>query len=242
METYWLEQTEADLPAHDDWLSSDEAVQLSRVRFAKRRADWKLGRWTAKRAAAAYLNLPGDPHALREIEIRPAPSGAPELFLATRPAPVSISISHRSGIAVCAIAMRGAQLGCDLELIEPRDASFVADYFTSEEEELISCSPAGDQPRLVTLLWSAKESTLKALHEGLRLDTRCVAVTFNTSHDPSRAVSRWQPLQVRNAGGKTFHGWWQHTHQLVRTLVGAPAPAPPLPLDRDFGNDRRPHA
>ena len=107
METHWLEQTEADLPAHDDWLSSDEAVLLSRMRFAKRRTDWRLGRWTAKRAAAAYLNLAGDPRALREIEVRPAPSGAPELFYAGDQAPVSISISHRAGVAVCAIAPSG---------------------------------------------------------------------------------------------------------------------------------------
>ena len=44
----WLEQSEADLPPHDDWLSVDEALQLDRLRFAKRRADWRLGRWTAK--------------------------------------------------------------------------------------------------------------------------------------------------------------------------------------------------
>jgi 4'-phosphopantetheinyl transferase len=242
MKTYWLEQTEADLPAHDGWLSSDEAVLLNGMKFAKRRADWRLGRWTAKRAAAAYLNLPGDPQALREIEVRPAPSGEPQLFRADGPAAVTISISHCAGIAVCAIAISGAQLGCDLEVIEPRGGSFVADYFTGEEQELISREPEERRPRLVTLLWSAKESALKALHEGLRLDTRCVAVTLNTGDDPSPGMSRWQPLQVCNAGGEIFHGWWHRTHQLVRTLVGAPAPAPPLFLDREFGNDRRPHA
>jgi 4'-phosphopantetheinyl transferase len=226
METYWLEQTEADLSAHDDWLSPSEAVLLSQMRFAKRRGDWRLGRWTAKRAAAAYLNLPGDPHALREIEVRPAPSGAPELFLANRPAPVSISISHRAGIAVCAIAMRGVQLGCDLELIEPREASFVADYFTSQEEELISCSPAADQPRLVTLLWSAKESALKALRQGLRLDTRCVVVTFDAGE--AAYLPRWHPLLVRYAEGEVLHGWWQSAGCLVRTLVALPAPLAPL--------------
>jgi phosphopantetheinyl transferase len=246
METYWLEQTEADLPAHDDWLSADEAVALSRMRFAKRRGDWRLGRWTAKRAAAAYLDLNGDPHALREIEVRPAPSGAPELFLANRPAAVTISISHCAGIAVCAIARSGAQLGCDLEVIEPRGSNFIADYFTSEEQELIAREPEQDWPWLVTLLWSAKESTLKALHEGLRLDTRSVAVTFHTrtGHEPFLELNRWQPLQVCNAGGGIFHGWWQSTHQIVRTLVGAPAPAPPVFLDRCgcFRNARRPHA
>jgi len=239
METHWLEQTEADLPLHDDWLSADEAVLLSRMRFAKRRADWRLGRWTAKRAAAAYLNLPSDPHALREIEVRPAPSGAPELFLANSPAPVAISISHRDGIAVCAIAMGGAALGCDLELIEPRSDSFVADYFTSEEQELLSREPEEDRPRLVTLLWSAKESALKALRQGLRVDTRCVAAMFGTrtDHEPgadgfgqATELLRWHPLQVRYADGETLHGWWQSAGHLVRTLVALPAPIAPIPL------------
>jgi phosphopantetheinyl transferase len=241
METYWLEQTQADLPAQDEWLSADEAVTVSRIRFAKRRGDWRLGRWTAKRAVAAYLDLTGDPHALREIEVRPAPSGAPELFLASGPAAVTISISHCAGIAVCAVAMSGAQLGCDLETIEPRGSIFVADYFTSEEQELIAGAPEQDRPWLATLLWSAKESTLKALHEGLRLDTRSVAVTIpnRTGHEPSLGLNRWQPLQVRTAGGEIFHGWWQRGQQLVRTLVGNPAPAPPLLLD---GNYPRPHA
>ena len=240
METYWLEQTEADLPAHDDWLSSDEAILLSRLRFAKRRADWRLGRWTAKCAGAAYLNLPDDPHLLREIEVRAAPSGAPELFLADGPAAATISISHRAGIAVCAIGMGDAALGCDLELIEPRDCSFVADYFTSDEQASIARAPKEVRPRLVTLLWSAKESTLKALREGLRLDTRCVAVMFGaqTDHQPPAGalrqypgLDRWRPLQVCSARGEIFHGWWQSTGQLVRTLVSAPSPLRPLFLD-----------
>ena len=239
METHWLEQTAADLPSHDDWLSSGEAVLLSRMRVPKRRADWRLGRWTAKRAAAAYLNLPSAPHGLREIEVRPATSGAPELFLANSPAAVSISISHRAGIAACAVAQRGAQLGCDLELIEPRDDTFVADYFTREEQELISRVPEEDRPRLVTLLWSAKESTLKALREGLRLDTRCLAVTFDAQTDQKYAagtlrqysgVNSWHPLLVRFGEGEILHGWWQSAERLVRTLVALPAPIAPLSL------------
>jgi len=227
METYWLEQTETDLPPHDDWLSSGEAALLSRMRFAKRRADWRLGRWTAKCAAAVYLALPRDPRSLREIVVRPAPSGAPELFVVNRPAAVTISISHRVGIAVCAIAMCGVALGCDLELIETRSGSFVADYFTSKEQELILREPEEDRPRLAAVLWSAKESTLKALREGLRLDTRCVAVTFDTQTNHEHAAG-WQPLQVCCARGEILQGWWQSTGQLVRTLVSAPAPLPPL--------------
>jgi 4'-phosphopantetheinyl transferase len=67
MDIYWLEQTEADLPAENQWLSAREMLRLARMRFAKRRTDWRLGRWTAKRALAASLNLPTDLLALANM-------------------------------------------------------------------------------------------------------------------------------------------------------------------------------
>lgn len=228
METRWLEQSEADLPANGEWLSPEEAAVLGRMRIEKRRADWKLGRWTAKRAAAACLNLPGDLHTLCGIEVRPAPSGVPELFLANRPAGFTISISHRAGIAACAIATGDVALGCDLELIEPRDASFVADYFTEAEQALVAHRPQQERPALVTLIWSAKESALKALREGLRIDTRSLAVTLPNHEDATGTPPPWQSLQVAYSGGGVLQGWWQQANQMVRTLVGAPAPLPPL--------------
>ena len=102
-QVYWLEQTEADVPAENDWLSARESVRLSGLRFAKRRADWRLGRWTAKCAVASFLNLSTDAQGLAQIEIRPASSGAPEVFVANEPAAVAISISHSSGAAACAV-------------------------------------------------------------------------------------------------------------------------------------------
>ena len=237
-DVYWLEQTEGDLPHEDDWLSTTEALQQSGLRFAKRRADWRLGRWTAKCAVAAYLNLPGDGPALADIEIRPAPSGAPEVFLANRPAAVTISLSHRAGTAICAVAPSGVELGCDLEMIEPRSDAFVADYFTSEEQALVEQASDSDRSRLVTLLWSGKESALKALRAGLRLDTRCVTVcpTVPGSHQ----LSSWHPLEVHLTSGQGFHGWWQCTGDLVRTLVSVPSTAPPILLqlsaDREICN------
>jgi len=175
MDVYWLEQGEADVARNDDWFSAGEKACLDAKRFPKRRADWRLGRWTAKRALAVYLDRPGDLPSLAHIEICPAPTGAPE---ADQPAGVTISLSHREGTALCAIAAPDAQLGCDLERVEPRSEAFVADYFTDEEQALIAGLPATDRPQLLALLWSAKESVLKALHEGLRRDTRSVTVSL----------------------------------------------------------------
>src|ERR1039457_4224710 len=242
MDVHWLEQTEADLPPENTWLSASEAGRLDGMRFPKRHADWRLGRWTAKRALAAYLNLPSHPPDFADIEIRSAPSGAPEVFIANQPAEVAISLSHRAGVAACAVTLSGAELGCDLEIVEPRSDAFIADYFAAEEQELIERTSAADRFRLLAMLWSGKESALKALRTGLRLDTRSVTVSpvlplqheDESAKDPARIFQSscgpngWHPLHVVYEGGQIFHGWWQSTGDLLRTMVASPPPAPPL--------------
>lgn len=237
MDAYWLEQTEGDVPAENQWLSPRERVRLAELCFAKRRTDWRLGRWTAKRALSSYLNLPDDPRCLEEIEILAAPSGNPEVFLFNQKAAVSISLSHRAGIALCLVGSESS-IGCDLEMVERRGDAFVGDFFTANEQTLIGRTPAEDRPLLVTLLWSAKESTLKALHVGLRLDTTCLDVS--PIHADSRqhgedlrqnagvafrsatAPAGWSPLDVRHDGGHVFSGWWRHADHMVRTVIFDP--------------------
>ena len=226
MKLYWLEQKEADVSTEDNWLSRWEIARLDSFRFPKRRADWRLGRWTAKQALAAALNLECNHPALTNIEIRPASSGEPEVFLNNARAPVSISISHREGRAMCAIARSDVRVGCDLEAIEFRGEAFVADYFTLEEQQAIAAASGHDRERIVSLLWSAKESALKALHEGLRLDTRTVIACFDYE---SLNTDGWGSLQVRY-DCETFMGWWQKTDRLVRTVVADVASDTPICL------------
>ena len=232
MNVHWLEQIEADVPAENDWLSANEVVCLNSMRFAKRRNDWRLGRWTAKCALSLTLDVPAHLQALKKIEIRPAPSGAPEVFFGNQPAAVTISISHRSGIAACAVAMSGVEIGCDLEIVEPHSDAFVADYFTIEEQALVARASAADRDWILALLWSGKESALKALRAGLRLDTRSVIVIPCAA---SFDLNGWNQLRVRYTGGRctgqqVFHGFWQQADNIVRTVVAAPPPDPPVPL------------
>jgi 4'-phosphopantetheinyl transferase len=228
MNVYCLEQAETDVTSDRVWLSDREAFCLNGFRFPKRRADWRLGRWTAKLAVASYLNLPSHPQVLASIEIRPGPSGAPEVFFKNQPARVTLSLSHSSGRALAAVAQSGAKLGCDLEVIEDRSNAFITDYFTAEEQWLIARTSAGEKAWLTTLLWSGKESALKALHQGLRLDTRTVMVRLETS---SPDLGSWSPLSVRYVGGQVFRGWWQRGGSVLRTLVADPVPALPSWLE-----------
>ncbi len=236
MDLYWLEQTEVDVPTEDQWLSAREMIPLRSMGFPKRRADWRLGRWTAKRALAACLDLPADLPELAHSEILAAPSGAPHVFLFGQLSSASISISHRAGTALCAVALAQDSIGCDLEMIEPRDDAFISDYFTPNERALVERTRPEDRPLRVTLLWSAKESALKALHVGLRFDTNCIDVSFADAlpahtdqcrqepHPlPLLAADpyKWHSVHVRYSGAEVFRGWWRHADNMVRTIVSA---------------------
>lgn len=235
MDAYWLEQTVYDVPPENQWLCPRERMRLAELRFSKRQTDWRLGRWTAKRALSFYLNFPDDPRCLEDIEIQAAPSGAPEVFLFNQKASVSISLSHRAGSAFCVVGLSISGIGCDLEIVEPRDDAFVGDFFTANERTLVERTPAEERPLLVTLLWSAKESALKALHAGLRLDTTSMDVRPTDAASRQRgedfgqnpkvffrlstAPGDWSPLDVRHDGSHIFSGWWRHADHMVRTVI-----------------------
>jgi 4'-phosphopantetheinyl transferase len=231
MQVFWLEQNVAEVRADDDWFSEAELAHFGSMRIPKRRKDWRLGRWTAKHAVAAYLGLPADTSALAAIEIRATPSGAPEAFLDGSAAPVSISLSHREGRAVCAVGPAETVLGCDLEVVEPRPGAFVSDYFTHREQQLVTQAPPGEPLFIVALLWSAKESMLKALHEGLRIDTRQVEITLCGASGAADKLSQdtWHQFRAQFEE-EVFHGWWRGDGQFVLTFVSQPASEPPVRL------------
>lgn len=245
MNVFWLQQAEHDVPAEDQWLTPNELHRLRGMRFPQRRRDWRLGRWTAKCAVASYLEWPSRHDVLTDIEVRTAPCGAPEVLIQGRLRPVVISLSHRAGVAICAVAPTGVVLGCDLEKVEPRSEAFISDYFTAEEQSLLGTNPATDQHLLVALLWSAKESALKALRVGLRASTHSAVVIPDDlwpkknaleclKHSSSdRCVDEdppWQSLCVRCVEGGIFQGWWKHTGELLQTIVSSPPSQQPLSL------------
>jgi 4'-phosphopantetheinyl transferase len=230
----WLLEIAADVPPEDTWLVERERVVLSGLRVVKRRDDWRLGRWTAKRAVARAVGLRAAMISRHEVsfdpgrlEIRAASGGAPEALLDGRPAPVAISISHAAGRGLCVVAPADVVVGCDVERIEPRSAAFVADYFDSRERALVEDAPAADRARLATLLWSAKESALKALGEGLRFDTRSVAVRAEVDpHGPA-----WRALAAHHHdSGRGFAGWWREVDGLILTLLAWPRIDEPVEL------------
>jgi 4'-phosphopantetheinyl transferase len=226
-EVFWLEQRETDVPEDDLWLGERELAKLTGLRFAKRRMDWRLGRWTAKCALASHLNRARNRETLTEIEILPARDGAPEVRVGGLLGAAAISLSHRNGIALCAIASAGTALGCDLELIEPRSEAFISDYLTDEEQRTVAGLGLPQRFVQANLFWSAKESALKAMRTGLRCDTRSLRVILG---DDPKGIQEWHPLQVQSKGGELFTGWWKEEATMLRTLVASPPAALPTAL------------
>lgn len=201
------------LPEGDDWLGPEEQRVLSGLRFPKRRAEWRLGRFAAKRVVTSSAGIDD----LNRIQILAAEDGAPETWIDGHRIDSAISISHRQGQAACVIA-QGVSVGCDLEAVEPRSSRFVNDFFTVRERRKLEATVDAHRDRHVALTWSAKESVLKVLRVGLRRDTRSVEVEIE---DVGAEGIGWHPLRATvSPEGRSFRGWWRQEDALVLTVIG----------------------
>lgn len=228
-------------------LAPIEAERLAQLVVLKRRQDWLLGRWTAKQLLQRHLHITtGQVITLDRLVILAAADGAPDPFLAHTgdslvPLPLSLSISHSHGHGLAAllpqpvtgqgagapVGGRRPVLGCDLELIEPRELNFVHDFFTPGELAAVQALPPGpDRDTLITVIWSAKEAALKALREGLRLDTRQIDCTIEWPAGAMPGAGRPGHFTVTlsETVAKRFPGawtgrWWIAGQQAVALAV-----------------------
>jgi 4'-phosphopantetheinyl transferase len=226
-----------------------EKQLLSTLKVAKRRRDWLLGRWTAKHLVQGYLSeTSGSAPILDEIQIANAEDGSPYCLLLgangrAQRLPISLSISHSHGHAFCALCQETDiellpinnsrtsnrpppntrwSLGCDIEWIEHREQNFVSDFFTAQEIRDVMGTPVEQRDCRVTAIWSAKESVLKSLCTGLRIDTRRIVCRFEPA---DRMAQEWSPLTVMidselvEQFPGAWYAWWQVQDGFVLTMA-----------------------
>jgi 4'-phosphopantetheinyl transferase len=227
---YWLTGNADNVPGDSGWLTVRERGILEDLRYIKRRADWRLGRWTAKRAVLALLSRSGFAATAADVEIIAADDGAPELYVSGDRHDCAISISHSRGIGFVALSPDGTEVGCDVETVETRGKRFVDDYFTEKEIAAVSGVSEAERPVLTTLTWSAKESALKAARVGLGRDTRSMEVRLPSCHEVSGG--RWNQLSIQCSETKrSYCGWWMLTGQMLFTISCRSETGPPSRLD-----------
>ena len=224
MTVRWHRALASEVPLDDDWLIGHELVVLAGLMMAKRRSDWRLGRWTAKSLLAGVLGVP-----VVRIEVRAAEDGAPEPVVDGAPSTLSLSLSHRDGVAVAAVAPAPTVVGIDLETLEARSDAFVHEWLSDEERATL---PSTGRARDVHVLcgWTGKEASAKVMREGLRLDARHAVVSASSIP----GFAGWSALRVEWARECIeHHGWWRHDDHTVVAVVSDPPEAPPIELPRD---------
>jgi 4'-phosphopantetheinyl transferase len=233
---YWtlVGATPISLEKNSGFLSPAEQEKLASLRFAKRRYEWLLGRWAAKSLVHSLRQYHG--YSMAAIEIGHAPAGAPCISLPDGSiSPDCLSISHRDGLALCAVTTgRDLRIGADLEKIEARADNFLKDYFTTAENGWVESLPPETRDLHQTLIWSAKEAMLKALGVGLRWDTRQVEV--RATQGGESLPGEWQELRVATPHeDHNWSAWWQRRGDHILTMAGfGPRPIRLRMLERKF--------
>ena len=211
------------LPKELDWLTKNERARLEGFRFEKRRRDWLLGRWTAK---LALLEVSGVPERyIQRFEVASAPNGAPMPKFDGWPYRARLSLSHSHDRAFSTVSRETTVLGCDIELVEPRSEEFVETYFTDSERTHVEDASPLFRDSLVTKIWSAKESTLKALHIGLQSDTRNVEVI----DDGDCAGEGWGIARTVVADVGEFNCLWRHDGPFILSIATRDPAETPIP-------------
>ena len=214
------------IPSVDDWMEHRELERVAAMKYTKRQSEAKLSRFCAKTTVAMALGRSTDLRTLRSISISNASDGAPEARVDDHDGDIVIAMTDRADWAVAAVLAGRDRVGCDLELVEPRSAAFIDDYFTASER--ISVRGSAEQHLAANLVWSAKESALKVLRTGLRRDTRSVEVTY----EDGDSAGEWRPLMVRSMEGQAMPGWWIRYGEFVLTVVAAIPTSAPDSLER----------
>lgn len=224
---HWLIQEEGDLPRDDGWLAGDEVAQLADMPDGRRRTDWRLGCWTAKRALTYLLVAAPTLRPPAWLEIDPGDDGDPKVLVGGQPAPVKISVSGERGRAACVIAPAGIVVGCDLKRVASPDPGTADGSLTELESQLVKGAPEADRALLVSLLLSAKEGAGEVLRG--RVGTAPGELETIPFQGPSRRG--WRPLVVRyGTGDQVLHGWWRREGGHVLTLLCHPASRLPVAL------------
>lgn len=204
------------------FLANEELSHYRSLSVPKRREEWLLGRWTAKRLIQRVISHDSNVSVRpQDIQIHNRSDGSPVVELAGL-ASLTLTISHSHGHAFCAVVAGSNQLiGADLEHIEPRSKLFAEDYFTTPENDVLDRAKSEAQRSLLTTaIWSGKEASLKAVRAGLTVDTRSVTCLFDL--DGLDAAATWSPFQISwtpESGLPSLTGLWRQIDPFVLTLA-----------------------
>lgn len=164
-------------------MSDDERERGARLRFRRDRCVHLAARILVRSLLSRYA--PGVAPA--EWRFQAGERGKPRVAGPASTPPLHFNLAHTPGVVAMALSVAHDEVGVDVERPErPIDAVDLAQrFFAPEEAAAVRNAPPGEAGPRFVVLWTLKESYLKARGQGLALPLD--AVHFNTDGECVRA-------------------------------------------------------
>ncbi|ABC32174.1 Phosphopantetheinyl transferase component of siderophore synthetase [Hahella chejuensis KCTC 2396] len=192
------------------FLGTDLPDSMNRA-VAKRRAEFVAGRYVARRALMTL--------GATDLSVGIGENRAP-----VWPESFTGSISHAQDMAICAVADsdRVKSVGIDVEnmLSEKVAADIVGSILTEEDYQFVGSSSHPD-PRMLTLIFSAKESLFKSLYSdvGYYFGFDAANMVSIDEREGSFQVELAQELTPALRQGLRFEGGFEYLQMGVLTSI-----------------------
>ena len=161
-------------PAAQALLNPEECQQLQRFIPPAKRHEFLVTRVLVRSVLGEMLDMA--PEALRFVRNEwGRPALAPELMAS----PIHFNISHTEGLVICLVSTEN-EIGVDTELFSraPQLLALAPTVFAPKELSELAALPIADQAERAVILWTLKESYIKARGMGLALPLDGFAFRF----------------------------------------------------------------
>ena len=183
-------------------LSEREKRDYNKVPSFKQR-DWLVGRYSAKKVVQDYfLNNENKSIDLNKIEIISNPFQKPIFkLLSETKVKTNISISQCDVLGVAAIdeSEKEGLVGVDIERIRNFKKNILHSFLTPKELAQIEKANPAEKIFLPTLVWSFKESYLKALGLGLTHHPKHIELVLDLPRNDYQLYDKDQKINTKMA-------------------------------------------
>lgn len=194
-------------------LTTAEQAVYRGFKTRKRQVEWLAGRIAVKQL---YIKLSHNRYNPLDLSVAREGTGAPYLIEGDIRTSGRISISHTAGCVVVLLTKSELRIGIDLEEVSSREPAFITDYFTPMEQNYIR----GNQPLTMefraNLLWSAKESVLKAISTGLGVDPLRVEID---GVNVRQTMNGWTGLKAISKVDEDPVSWIVYYRDRINTVL-----------------------
>ncbi len=197
-------------PAALALLNTEERQQQQRFIPPAKRHEYLVTRVLVRSVLGEMLGMP--PEALTFVRNE---WGRPALAPESMQTPIQFNVSHTDGLVVFLVSTE-SEVGVDTELFSraPKLLALAPNVFAPQELSELAALPIEDQAERAVVLWTLKESYIKARGMGLALPLDGFAFSF----EAGRVSLKVEPT-LQDDGGRWQFQWQRFGSHCISTAI-----------------------